>query len=433
MKWFWALLILFTLTRFYHLMVIPPFMDELIYVRWLNGIKATGDWLIPLKEFGWEPLGIWLAHLINLIVPNPLFSLRLLSVFGSGIIIWLLARFISLPAAVIYALSPLTLINDRLGLRGDNLVVLAGLIVYLGLRQRLVNKRVQGAIGIGLGIALGLFTKTTAAALPVIVLLGYFWFRPKIKWPDFLGAGLAAVPIIFYWLSGTWVQVIGKEGVFLGGFLLKNNLLQIGLWSWQVLTWPIILLALFGLAVKRKEILLQLNWLVPLLLLVVSAKILFPRYLLPIALFWLIGAGYGWQWLKANLPKALKPLLIVFLLAPVWLDFRILKDFTGAPLPEIERWQYITGWPSGYGVKEMVDYLRFNPPAELVVEDNDLFKSGLNYYWPGNSLSVTIEPVSGAEMITNVSDRPPEQFQAELIKEISRPENKSKIRLWRLE
>src|SRR3990167_6470488 len=135
----WLLLIFFGffLTRLYHLGVMPPFLDELIYVRWLNEIKVNGQWLVPLREFGWEPLQIWLAAAVNRFVSDPVLSLRLSSVLISGISLGLIYKLAGRAAALLYILSPVILLHDRLGLRGDNLVVLAALMGFWGLKKRL--------------------------------------------------------------------------------------------------------------------------------------------------------------------------------------------------------------------------------------------------------------------------------------------------------
>ncbi len=422
MLWLVLILVGFFLTRLYHLTVMPPFLDELIYVRWLNHIKLTGDWLIPLKEFGWEPLQIWSAALINRFVSDPLLSLRLNSALISAFGLILIYKLAGRAAALLYLLSPFILLHDRLGLRGDNLVVLAGLMVYYGLRQK-------QALWWGLGIALGLFSKTTAAALPIVVIISYLWLRPKLKRSDFTATALAVLPLVFYYFSGTLGLVVAKQSTFVGEALIKNNLLQIGPWLYQYLTWPVALLAVVGLAVTITNRLLLINWIIPFVLLIVSAKILFPRYLLPVIPFLLIYAATGFNWLKQKLPRILRPLLIVFLLTPAWFSGQVLKDLPNAPLPEIDQWQYVTGWPSGYGVKELVDYLRFNPPAILAVEDNDLIKTGINYYWPDNNLTVTQTATSGAYLVTNIN----QDAAGEQVKEFSRPGNKSSIKLWHLE
>lgn len=399
---FGFLIIVFFLTRLYHLTVMPPFLDELIYIRWLNSIRFNNDWLLPLKEFGWEPLQIWLAAGVHRFVTDPVLSLRLTGVLTGSMSLFFIYRLAGKAAALFYLLSPMILLHDRLGLRGDNLVVLAALMVFYGLRH-------EKAIWWGAGIALGLSAKTTAAALPIVVVISYLWLKIKPKWSDFAAGALAATPLVFYWLSGTLGQVLNKKETFVGGLMIKDNLLQIGPWLYQYLTWPAVLLVLLGVAVARSRVLF-ISLVVPLLLLLVSAKILFPRYLLPIMPFILIYAAAGFNWLRRKLPEGLRPLLIVFLIAPAWFSFQILKDITTAPLPEIDRWQLVTGWPSGYGVKELTDYRQDNRySAEEILTD----KARDSVY-----------------AVTNINH---EGVKGELIKEFPRPGNKSSLKLWRLE
>ena len=427
------ILILFVLSRLWHLLAMPPFLDELIYVRWLDTIKTTGNWLLPLKEFGWEPLGIWTASLINRIISDPLLSLRLNSVIFSALSLVMVYKLAGRSAAFFYVFSPIILFHDRLGLRGDNLVILATLMVLYGLKKRLEAKKPNAVIWVGLGIALGLFTKTTAAALPIVVVLSYLWFRPKLKLIDYISGILSTIPFLFYWLTGTLGQVINKESTFVGEALLKNNLLQIGPWLFQYLTWPVLLLIIGGLILSWKNRLLLISWLVPLFLLAVSAKILFPRYLLPIIPFLLIYAASGFNWIKQKLPKSLRPLLIVFLLLPAWFSWQMILNPKTAALPEIDKWQYVTGWPSGYGLAELITYLKTDPPALLVTEDNDLIKSGLPYLWPDHPFVITQTATASAYFVSNINNQLPDGLTGRLIKEFPRPENKSALRLWQLE
>lgn len=417
----WLLfLFIFLLSRLYHILVYPPFMDEMIYIRWLNSIREAGDWLLPLKEFGWEPLGIWLAVLINQLINNPLLSLRLNSVFFGLLSMIFVYKLAGKTAALFYILSPFLLWHDRLGLRGDNLVILAGLMVFYGLGKK-------SPLWWGLGIAIGLFTKTTAAALPVVVILSYLWFRPKLKRSDFIAVGLVTLPVLFYWLTGTLGLVLNKQSTFVGEALVKNNLWQIGPWLYQYLTWPVLLLVVVGILVNYKNWLLWLNWLTPLLLLIFSAKILFPRYLLPLWPFLLIYAADGFNWLVKKLPRPLRILTLVFFAGQIWFSGQILKDPIVAPLPEIDRWQYITGWPSGYGVKDLVNYLKTDTPEILVVEDNDLIKTGVVYYWQENQMTITQTATSGAYFVANIN----EGAEGLLIKEFSRP-NGRPLKLFKL-
>jgi hypothetical protein len=408
MVWLLVLIIGFSLTRLYHLTVMPPFLDELIYVRWLNEIRFHNNWLIPLEEFGWEPLGIWLAAAVNRLVTDPLLSLRLASVIASGACLLLINQLAGKAAALFYWLSPLVLLHDRLGLRGDNLVVLAALMVFYGLSRR-------RPLWWGLGAAIGLLTKTTAAALPAVIMVSYLLFRPKLKATDFLAAALALAPVGFYWLTGSLAAVIGKQATFVGGWLVKNNWLQIGPWLYHYLTWPVALLAAVGFILAIKDKLLLVNWFVPLVLLAVSAKILFPRYLLPFYPFILIYGAIGFNWLRRTLPRMLRPLAAVFLIVPLWFDWQILTNLPAAPLAEIDQWQYVTGWPSGYGIKELKEYLQANQLQPLTV-------------YSGEAI-LTDKVSAGGYAVTNINH---EGITGELIREFPRPGSKSSLKLWRL-
>lgn len=442
MKKIWLLigLSVFLLTRLYNLLSLPSFLDETIYIRWLTVIKTTGDWLVPLKEFGWEPLNIWLAALVNRIAVDPLLALRLTAVFFGALSFLLTSSFQGRLTGLLIIFSPVILLHDRLGLRGDVAVVFLTVLCFYGLRQRLIKQEVKAVWLVAIALILGLLIKTTAAVLAVSVLLALLLFRPKLKPADWLAASSTFLPFVFYWAVGNLSAVFNKKEVFFGftGLgQLKNNLLQILPWLWQYLTWPIVLLACLGIIwLYFKDRLIFKLWLClflpPLILLSVGAKIIFPRYLLPVYFLILMSAGYGWQWLVKALPKFLRPFSLVLLIPAVMLSRQIVTNMATAALPEIERWQYVTGWPSGYGLAELITYLKTEPPSILVTEDNDLIKSGLPYLWPDHPFVMTETATAGADFALNISERLPDGISGDLIKEFPRPENKSSIKLFKL-
>jgi len=111
-------------------------------------------------------------------------------------------------------------------------------------------------------------------------------------------------------------------------------------------------------------------------------------------------------------------------------------------LPEIEKWQYVTGWPSGFAVQDLIDYLKTNPPQVLISESNDLIPSSLNYYWPGHSIKQlqldeayllnTKLPDQKTYLVLNEASLLPDHFSGKIIKQFPRPENKSSIRLYEI-
>ena len=433
-------ILIFISSRLVHLLSMPPFLDETIYIRWLTAIKFQHDWLIPLKEFGWEPFNIWLAALMNNFTHEPLLALRLTAAFFGLLTFFILTKKEGLLTGLLLIFSPVFLLYDRLGLRGDTAVVFATVLCFFALKERLINRKVNSSYIIGLAIAIEMFSKTTAAVLPISTLLAYLFFKAKLKRTDLIGAGLTLIPFCIYWLTGTLSLVINKKDVFFGLVTLpqiKNNLIQTTTWFWQYLTWPVVLLSALGLIVvflkKKPFFKLLLIMLLPTFILVVGfSKIIFPRYLLGIYIFCLIISGYGWQWFARKLPKNLRWLTIIFLFPSIFLSWQIITNFPVAQLPEIERWQYVNGWPSGYGVRQLADYLKTDTLAVLVTESDDLIKTGVAYYWPEHPFLITQTATASAYFVANINDGLPQGLQGQLIKEFIRPENKSSIKLFKL-
>jgi hypothetical protein len=450
MKKIYLVLILFcfVLSRLWHLLAMPPFFDETIYIRWLNTIHQSGDWLLPLKEFGWEPLNIWIAAVINLLVKDSLLSLRLTAIiFGwlTLICLFLALKQILKPKIVYlilftYLISPVILLYDRLGLRGDSAVSFCFSLALLGLVKRLIQKKPSASYLISLAIILGLLIKTTAIMIPLIVLVSFIVFKQKPTKTDAKALGLTTLPLIFYYFTHTLSLVLNKSSVFMniGVIMIKNNLYQQLLWLYQYLTWPVVVLFFVGLFLlfkQQKKLfkLLLISLLTTFIFMALIAKILFPRYILLSFVSALLISGYGLSQIFYQLPRLLKPLVVVFLIPALMLSLRVITDLKSAPLPEIERWQYISGWPSGYGLTELITYLKTDVPSVLVTEDNDLIKSGLPYFWPEHPFIITQTAAPSAYFVSNISNQLPDGLTGRLIKEFPRPENKSALRLWQLE
>lgn len=448
-----VLIIIFFASRFYKLMAIPVFFDETIYIRWLNSINHSNDWLLPLKEFGWEPLNIWIAAVINLLVKNSLLSLRLTAIlfgFLTLICLFLALKQILKPKIVYlilftYLISPVILLHDRLGLRGDSAISFCFSLALLGLVKRLIHKKPSASYLISLAIILGLLIKTTAITIPLIVLISFIVFKQKPTKTDAKALGLTALPLMFYYFTHTLSLVLNKSSVFMntGVTMIKNNLYQQLLWLNQYLTWPVVVLFFVGLFLlfkQQKKLfnLLLISLLATFIFMALIAKILFPRYILLSFISVLLISGYGLSQIFYQLPKLLKPLVIIFLIPSLMVSLRIITDLKSAPLPEIERWQYVTGWPSGYGLAELITYLKTDlpaqagPPSVLVTEANDLIKTGLPYLWPQHPFIITQTATSGAYFVSNINNQLPDGLTGRLIKEFPRPENKSTLRLWQL-
>jgi|GEM_PF-1443715 hypothetical protein len=455
------LAVLFLGTRLTNLMAFPMFLDEAIYFRWVETIKHNPyQWLLPLKEFGWAPLTTWIATLISQIVGNSLLALRLTSVIFGGLSLWvaykLSSKYSSWQAASLYLLliitSPIILIHDRLGLRGDSAVTFFTLLTFYGLADRLIGNRKKSVYLIALALFFGLLTKSTAWLLPPMVILAYLFFRPKLSRHDLLALLIPSLVLVFLQLTQTLSLFFGKSDVFLLSFLeasklIKPNFIQLSQWSFQYLTWPILIAIIIGagIALKTKIKFWQLLTImtIPAILFVLFfAKILFPRYLLATVTISLLAAVCTLAWLLKKLPGYLNTLLLIVVFLPsVFIDHAIIRDIKSANLPEIEKWQYITGWPSGFSTENLATYLKSDYPEVLITESNDLITSSLNYYWPDHQikllkldeaylLNTPLPQDKKTYLVVNVADSLPSSFSANLIQEFPRPDNKSSIKIF---
>jgi len=456
--------LVFLFSRLIYLMKFPLFLDETIYIRWLETIKNTNYWFLPLREFGWAPLTTWTSAIINIFVKENLLSLRLSAgFFGflSLIIAYKLAKLLfkqSLVAfftSIFIILSPIVLIHDRLGLRGDSAVTFSALLLLYGLAQRLIKNKKSATYLIGLAIALGLLIKSTAWIFPLIVILAYLVFKPKLIKSDFLAGLLSTSGILFYFFTNSLSAFLNKTNVFLisfdqSGSLFKNNLIQLFQWSYQYLSWPVLIMIIFGVIIAFKKYykiwLLLTIGIVPVIVFdLFFAKIFFPRYLLFITVYSFFFASIGIFSIWKKLPLYLKPLFLLIVFLPNFLtDIAIIKDIKTAKLPEIERWQYVVGWPSGYNLQDLTDYLISNPPDILITEADDLIRSGVPYLWPEHSIEIVFMnnnlqltetlPIDKLIFLAlNTSEELPSQFKGELIKQFPRPENKTSIKLYKIQ
>ena len=455
--------LLFITSRFINLMKLPMFLDEAIYFRWLETIKTDpSQWLLPLKEFGWMPLTTWIATLFSFLVKDSLLALRLTSVLFGGLSLFVAYKltriFCSYKAACLTIFlvmtSPAVLIHDRLGLRGDTAVTFFSLLVFYGLGQRLINKKTKASLTVGISLALALITKSTAWTLPLSVFLAFLVFRPKLTKLDLFNLAPSAFVGLFFLATGSFSSILNKSSVFLLSFsqaakLFKPNLIQLVKWGFEYLTWPIMILTIIGgyVALKTKhkfcQLLSLMTW--PAILMVLFfAKIFFPRYLLATTVISLMAAVCALAFIIKKLPSYfLIPLFLVVFLPSIFINKDIVFNFKKAELPEIEKWQYISGWPSGYAVQDLVNHLNADPPDILISESNDLVLSSLNYYWPEHQinqlqldeayiLNTPLPENQKTYLVLNEAPSLPEHFTGELIKSFSRPENKSSIRLYEI-
>jgi dolichyl-phosphate-mannose-protein mannosyltransferase len=377
--WWWALGAIVALelaTRLAHLTRLPVFLDEAMHLDWAFRTAATGQ-LVGHTDGG-RYLPIWAYAVAADRAADPLRAARLCSVVsGLAAVLGLawLGRVLETPqagllAGFLYVAAPFTLLYDRMALVDS---LLAALVVYALVFGVLWARTARRLWAMGLGLAVGAAGLTKLSGLLTLTIPAALAFasrsrerarlRSQLAWT--YGMALVLLIPLVLDLAGTgkffsenlWLLRSGTDGA---SFLGRNARL-LGEWLLAYLT-PIgaaLVSAAVAWALRRREradlllLCVASGWCAFFVL--VGGRYWFPRYVLPAIppLFLLLArgaarAGRAATWVTAGL------------LALAWFRFdaALIVDPVRAPLPPVERSQYIYDWPSGYGLAEVVTALR---------------------------------------------------------------------------
>jgi hypothetical protein len=170
------------------------------------------------------------------------------------------------------------------------------------------------------------------------------------------------------------------------------------------------------------------------------ARIFFPRYLLFLTVPMALAGGYILSLVRGRLRLAAA--LSVFLFAPALLCGQIIFLAEKAPLPAVERWQYVSGWPSGYGTGELKEFLVSRADNQKVAVFAESFGIGeiLKLYFYDRE-QVEINNVADGAMLAKTGDllvlnfypAAPGTWQVREIKRFCRVECESSIRVYEVE
>jgi len=380
--------------RFAHPLLLPMFHDEGLHISRAQQVLAGHNLLVGTE--GGKYLQIWLLALLLPVCDEPLLTARWLAA-GVGLLgnlgCFLLAYYlyrraeVALLAAAWYALLPYTLFFDRMGLADGLLSALTVWSLLLSLVSVRSGRWWQvSALGLVMGMAAA--TKLNGALCMLFPLLAAWQWRAGQSWrtcwprlllawavalPWLLPSGLTMYPQYKSVLARSWIDA-QVEGIPYGP-RLAGNLGVIGATLWSYLTPPLVALALLEILRSwrrrvRASCLLALAALITLLFFLAAAspEKFYPRYLLPAFPFLLILSAQSlvtwvdWMpWLRSRLYLQRGALIGLALLSSwpaVRFDYALLSDPPGAAWLPIDRWQYIEGWPAGYGVIEAADYLK---------------------------------------------------------------------------
>lgn len=407
-------MLVFGITRLVNLDLLPIFADEAIYIRWAQLIwQKTYYFFIPLSD-GKTPLFMWLLAPLLKFGADPLLTARVLSII-SGLATLLGVYFLTKKifssktaflAGILVILQPFLLFYDRISLTDSLLTALVIWSFYLTF-QLLTKPSLKLGIILGLLAGAVLLTKPSGLLFLLLNLLLLFLFPlKKIKTIIKPGAVTLAISLGLYnllRLSSAFPLISSRSQDYLRSnqeiiheffryFLPTFKVF----FSWLVsyLSWPAIFLIIISLflAIKKKTkiIIILFVWmLVPFLIQIAIGKIIYPRYLLPIIPFLIIILSWG----LTRINKLSWLLAILFLFFWLKFDWFLLTNPAQAPLNQWERDQYIQQWSSGYGLKEIKDYLNNLPQDKQVLVATEgsfgTLPNGLEIYFT-NSKNIQI-------------------------------------------
>ncbi|HUG55077.1 MAG TPA: glycosyltransferase family 39 protein [Vicinamibacteria bacterium] len=386
-----ALLSLYLASRLAGLTLLPIFLDERIHLRWAYWI-AQGDRL-RLPFISGRGLSVWLLAGVAPPVDDPLLAGRLLTV-AVGTVTLVACHHLARRAtgslqaadvaALFYIACPFTLFYDRMILTDAFLSAFTALtlLLALGLAE---TPRLRTGVLLGLALGMGVLSKTTGLllfAVPLLALMVARRDRRRALLVPLAAAHAVAVALVAYplWLffrrTSELAGALGKrENEASLTANVATNLRLATEWLGAYWTAPLIVLAAAGLAFavahrerRRPALLLAVLAVVPTLAFVAVSEIWYPRYLLFTTVPLLPLAAGGFVSLvdalasRARLgPRGTGALtaaaLVLALLPALRFDARLWTDPAGAPLPGFDRFQYVTGWPSGYGLRDTVAFL----------------------------------------------------------------------------
>ncbi len=394
--------------RGYDLLALPIFNDEAVYLRWAADIldqRTRMALFIPVAEDGKQPLYIWLATAVMSVISDPLLAGRIVSVIAglfslAGIMLagrWLQGRLVGLLAGAIYAVAPYTVFFDRMALADSVINMTAiwtfGLALLIPRRANSGRSSVLWGVALGLVMAIGVWTKLTAAfALPFPVLC--LTLLPRKGRSIREGArSLVVAYVVFAAIASLLVVMPYAENqlrltathVFSSDELTVYHPVNVWMSNWAKyvswiqaylpapLDWLVLIGAAWGLVFRtRKTLLLAACWIAIVLPSVVLARTFASRYLLdsifPLIFLAVLPTSALLDSLRHRLGKetgilhgrglvvSVAVVLAMAIGAPsLAMDRSLITDPASAAMPATDRDEYVEGWASGFGFKEALD------------------------------------------------------------------------------
>ncbi|MBI4058856.1 glycosyltransferase family 39 protein [Candidatus Microgenomates bacterium] len=398
-----AIILLYFFLRIVNLTILPVFVDEAIYIRWAQVMRNEPTLrFLPLSD-GKQPLFMWSIIPLFKLFSDPLVAGRMVSVaagFATLIGIFALTLYLfrsrktALVASLIYAISPFTVLFDRMALVDSMLAMFGVWTLFFGILT-VRTLRLDFAMLAGFALGGALITKSPALffslLLPVSLLLA--------KWPKknsqrlYQLIKIILLFIVIYGLAYGIYNIL-RLGPNFNLIATRNQdyVLPLShLWTnsldpfmphidrakeWLWILGPNIFLigVLFGILIGlknnlRKTLLVVLWAAVPIVVQAEFAKVFTARYMFFSLPFLAILTAIPFL-VKNKIAKFLSlAALLIFIGQALWINYRLVTNPETAPLPQSERSGYLEEWTAGTGIREIADFIKSKPiePGKKII------------------------------------------------------------------
>lgn len=476
------------LTRLINLDRFPIFSDEGIYIRWAKVAWHDASWRFISLTDGKQPLQTWATiPFLKFFPGNALLAGRLFAVFSGflglagifSLTYYLFGKRASYIASFFYIINPYFLFYDRLALV-DSLVNASSLWIFLFSILLITTLRLDIALLFGLISGLALLAKSSVRIFlslsffsPLYLLgkklnlsinkalarriLNFFILYSAAAFLAFVIYNVQRLSPFFHYVEKKNLTFIMSPQEFLKSpfSVLYPNIKAIPLYIFSEMSYFLPFLGLFGLYLlfrKKREVALYISsWIfLSYFLIALFSKVIYPRYLIFLGSFLAILAAYLLDNIKTK--KNLVGVLVLSILSVAYFNYTVWFDYKKIPFPEVDRGQYLEGWPAGWGAKEIVEYARAKSkekPVILMAEGNfgmsgdvlDVFlhegdKITISGFWPLNEEHIldSRKFLKDNQVFIVFSHRSefPIHWPIKLIKKYEKPGGKSAIYLYEL-
>ncbi len=402
-----VILLLFLILHVIGLTELPVFADEAIYIRWAQLIiDDPQQYLFFALNDGKTPLFIWLLVPFQFLFSNQLLAGRILAViigltqiFVMGLIVkelGLKKRYQYL-AMVLTGLLPYWFFHHHTALMDGLLTLFLSLTLWQTIKlidvkdfkQQSSIRLANNIFLIGVFFGLSLLTKIPALLfIPSFFTLSFFLNTGGLKnkllasFKLLIGLVLGLLFFSLLRLHPAFGQLFSRGGDFLFSWqeILWAQKWRETIYNWpnylsyflNYLTWPIIFLSAAGLFFEKKQQILafHLGWIAFALPIFIMGKVVYPRYLFPVSIFFTLAAVLSIKSLlspKLAAVGATIGLLIIVLWQSIQFIQPLLLNPAATPFVPADKAQYLLEWSAGYGVKETASLLKQKAETQSVL------------------------------------------------------------------